>query len=157
MRRPDLLHRVDRVMQEFSLPRLSISDFQRAENQVIFQLVLESLEQDLAEPLSFVLNGLDLPMMEWADVLLARTEKLDPVEDRVLEGLLRDILQLRKIYLGESIDYYRFQMEDLQQTGDSQAGEVAQRVFQHTQVLLRLDKALARYTSRTAAATHVNT
>jgi DNA primase len=156
MRRPDLLHRVDRVMQEFSLPRLSISDFQRAENQIIFQLVLESLEQDLAEPLSFVLNGLDLPMMEWADVLLVRTEKLDPVEDRVLEELLRDILQLRKIYLGDSIDYYRFQMEDLQQTGDSQAGELAQRVFQHTQVLLRLDKALARFTSRTAAATHPN-
>jgi DNA primase len=154
MRRPDLLHRVDRVMQEFSLPRISISDFQRSENQVLFQLVLESLEQDLAEPLSFVLNGLDLPMMEWADVVLARTEKLDPVEDRVLEGLLRDILLLRKIYLSDSIDYYRFQLEDTQGKDEKLADELSQRVLQHTQVLQRLDKALARYTSRSAAATH---
>lgn len=156
MRRPDLLHRVDRVMQEFNLPRLSISDFQRAENQIIFQLVLESLEQDLAEPLSFVLNGLDLPMMEWADVLLERTEKLDPVEDRVLEGLLRDLLLLRKIYLNESIEYYRFQLEDTPEGDAGLAGELSQRVLQHTQVLQRLDKALARFTSRTAAATHAN-
>ena len=127
---------------------------QRSENQVLFQLVLESLEQDLAEPLSFVLNGLDLPMMEWADVLLARTEKLDPVEDRVLEGLLRDILLLRKIYLSDSIDYYRFQLEDTQGKDEKLAEELSQRVLQHTQVLQRLDKALARYTSRSVAATH---
>ena len=56
MRRPDLVYRLDRAMQEFNLPRLSVNDFQRAEHQALFQLVQESLDQNASEPLHFVLN-----------------------------------------------------------------------------------------------------
>ncbi len=69
MRRPELVFRIDRELQQDSLPRLSRTDFDRADYQTVFDLVQESLSQDISEPASFVLNGLSLPLMEMADEL----------------------------------------------------------------------------------------
>ena len=74
LRRPDLVYRIDRKLQEDNLPRLSFDDFQAAEHRTIFQLVQESLDQDEVEPLNYVMNQLSLPLMELADGLLARTK-----------------------------------------------------------------------------------
>ena len=148
MRRPDLVYRLDRAMQEFSLPRLSMNDFQRAEHQTLFQLVQESLDQNVSEPLHFVLNSLSLPLMDKADDLLARTSRLDPVEDRVFEDVLRAILNLRILYVRESLDYLRFIMDEAQQQGDFQTKEYRQSVLHYSIMLKHLNSALGRYTSR---------
>ncbi len=154
MRHPHLLSRVDRNLQMDGLPRLSVMDFQSAENQALFQVILESLEQDLAEPLNFVLHGLSLPMMDKADEILARTEKLDPVEDRILEEIMRNILTLRKMITREGVEYCRFQQQEAQEQGSVQLVELSQAITRYSQALHRLDKALARYTSRAVEKTH---
>jgi DNA primase len=148
MRRPDLVYRLDRAMQEFNLPRLSINDFQRAEHQAFFQLIQESLDQNATEPLHFVLNSLSLPLMDKADDLLERTAKLDPVEDRVFEDVFRAILNLRILYVRESLDYLRYIMDEAQQQGDLQSKEYQQGVLQYTILLKHLNSALGRYTGR---------
>jgi DNA primase len=148
MRRPDLVYRLDRAMQEFNLPRLSVNDFQRAEHQALFQLVQESLDQNVSEPLHFVLNSLSLPLMDKADDLLERTSKLDPVEDRVFEDVLRAILNLRILYVRESLDYLRYIMDEAQQQGDLQSKEFQQGVLHFTILLKHLNTALGRYTGR---------
>jgi DNA primase len=149
MRRPDLVYHVDRVMQEFRLPRLGQADFERAEHQAIFALVQESLTQDIAEPLHFVLNGLSFPMLDKADELLARTDRLDPVEDRVLEDLLRAFLNLRILNVRESLAYYQFSLEDSQQQAEPGiVKEYLKAVQEYSQMLKRLDQAIGRYTSR---------
>jgi len=149
MRRPDLVYRIDRVMQEFQLPRLGQPDFERAEHQAIFALVQESLAQDVAEPLHFVLSSLSFPMLDKADELLAQTNKLDPVEDRVLEDILRAFLNLRILNVRESLAYYRFLLEEAQQQEDTgMIKEYLLAVQQYTRMLHRLDKAIGRYTSR---------
>ena len=153
MRRPDLVFRVDRAMQEYRLPRLAQSDFERAEHQAIFELVQESLDQDIAEPLNFVLSGLSFPMLDKADDLLARTDKLDPVEEKVLEDLLRALLNLRILNVRESLDYYRFLLEESQQQEDkAQVNEYLHAVQQYSQMLHRLNQAMGRYTSRSVDA-----
>jgi hypothetical protein len=135
-------------MQEFSLPRLSMNDFQRAEHQTLFQLVQESLDQNVSEPLHFVLNSLSLPLMDKADDLLQRTAKLDPVEDRVFEDVLRAILNLRILYVRESLDYLRFIMVEAQQEGDTQIKEYKQGVSHYSTMLKHLYSALGHYTGR---------
>ena len=50
-----------------------MDDFQHVDHQAIFALVQESVDQDVAEPLNFVLGSLSLPMMDKADDLLQRT------------------------------------------------------------------------------------
>ena len=148
MRRPDLLYRLDRRLQELGLNRLSTGDFQHADHQAILRLLLQSVDQDMAEPLNYVLNSLSLPMMEVADGLLARTGNLDPSEDRVLDDLVRAILTMRDQAVRQSIEYLRYLMEEAQQQGDLKASQYQQTMVQHTLVLQRLNLALGQYTSR---------
>ncbi|HSF81841.1 MAG TPA: DNA primase [Anaerolineales bacterium] len=148
LRRPDLLYKVDRELQAQGLVRLSVNDFQHADHRSILRLLQESVDQDMAEPLSHVLNGLSLPMMEIADELLVRTEKLDPNEDRVLADVLRALLELRERSVRQNIEHLRFLMEDAQQSGDLRATQYSQTMVQHTHLLDRLNQARARYTGR---------
>ena len=148
LRRPDLVYRIDRKLQEDSLPRLSFDDFQAAEHRTIFQLIQESLDQDEVEPLNYVMNQLSLPLMDLADGLLVRTEKLDPNEERVLEELMRQLLFLRQRNLRQANEHLMFLMEDARDSGDIKALEFTKQVNQNLLVQQSLDMALGRYTSR---------
>ncbi|HJW89709.1 MAG TPA: DNA primase [Anaerolineales bacterium] len=147
LRRPDMVYRVDRSLQERGLGRLVLDDFQSADHQVLLRLIEESLEQDHAEPLLYVQNNLSLPLMELADRLLLRTEKLDPNEEKVLDDLVRAVLALRKRRLLQSMDHLRFLMEEAQENGDPRASEFNQTMLQYMQARLRLDQAIEHYTN----------
>jgi len=148
LRRPDLVYRVDRALQERGLGRLSLDDFQSADHKTLLRLIESSLEQDHAEPLHFVLNSLSLPLMEAADRLLAGTEKLDPNEERVLADLVRTLLDLRRRNLHQHVDHLRFLMEEAQESGDIRAREYLQTMKHYIETRDRLDQALGRYTER---------
>jgi len=150
LRRPDLLYKVDRALQEAGLGRLSPEDFPHADQQAILRLLIQSVDQDVAEPLSYVMNRLSLPMMEVADGLLAKTQKLDPNDDKVLEDLLRALLELRHRNLSQNIDYLRYLMEDAQQQGDLKATQYQQIMVQHIRTRRSLDQAIGQYTDHTA-------
>ncbi len=150
LRRPDLIYRVDRAMQERGLTRLSSDDFQLAEHQAIFFLIQESIDQEDIEPLNYVLNRLSLQMMDVADVLLRRTEKMDPNEDKVLEDLVRALLELRRRNLRQGIEHLRFLMEEAQQKGDGLTTEYQESMLQYTVTLNRLYQAIGQYTERSA-------
>jgi DNA primase len=149
LRRPDLVYRVDRALQEHGLGRLALDDFQSADHQFLLRLIEESLEQDHAEPLIYVLNGLSMPLMELADRLLIRTEKLDPNDERVLDDLIRALLVLRRRHLRQHMDHLRFLMEEAQESGDLQARDYQNTIRQYTQARSRLDKAIGHYTAHT--------
>jgi hypothetical protein len=148
LRRPDLLYKVDRHLQEAGLGRLSVDDFQRADHQTIYRLIQISIDQDDTEPLNYVLNRLSLPLMDTADGLLERTTRLDPVEDRVLEDLLRALLDLRRRILHQNLEYLGYQMQEAHQQGDWMAAEHQQSLKQFTTALNRINLAIARYTNR---------
>jgi DNA primase len=151
LRRPDLIYRVDRAMQERGLTRLSNDDFQLAEHQALFSQIQESIEQEDVEPLNYVLNRLSLPMMDVADVLLHRTENMDPNDDKVLEDLVRALLELRRRHLRQGIEHLRFLMEEAQQKGDGLATEYQQSMLQYAVTLNRLYQAIGQYTERTSS------
>lgn len=148
LRRPDLLYKVDRYLQEEGLSRLSQDDFQHADHQTILSTLRDSINQDMAEPLNYMLNSLSLPMMEVADDLLARTENLDPNEGRVLGDLLRTLLDLRHRYVRQSIEHLQYLMKDAQGQGDLMATQYQQSMVQHISIRHRLDRARGHYSSR---------
>ena len=151
LRRPSLLYKVDRLLQDYGLSRLSPEDFQHADHQTIMGLFQRSVDQDEAEPLNFVFNYLDLQMMELADSLLARTEKLDPNEDRVIEDLMRGLLELRRRNLNQQFEYLQYIIREDQGQGDFRASQHIQTVVQLTGLLRLLDNAIGRYTGRIKA------
>jgi DNA primase len=148
LRRPDLLYQVDRHLQENGLGRLSEEDFQNADQRTILHILLESVDQDIAEPLNYVLSSLSLPMMEVADDLLARTARLDPNDERVLADLLRAVLHLRLRNLKQYNDHLRFMQEEAQQQGDLMAGEYGQIMVYNSRILNQLNKAMGKYSDR---------
>jgi DNA primase len=152
LRRPDLLYKVDRALQEDGLSRLLPEDFQHTDHQSIFRLLHESVDQDMAEPLNYVLSSLSLSLMELADGLLEFTTRLDPNEERVLEDLLRALLDLRKRNLRQNNEYIRFMMEEAQQQGDFKATQYREIMVQNSRILDRLNRALGKYTSHSIPA-----
>ncbi len=152
LRRPGLLYQVDRRLQEEGLVRLSAEDFEHADHQAIMRLFQASVDQDMAEPLNYVFNSLSLPMMELADDLLARTTELDPNEERVLEDLMRGLLDLRQRRLHQEIEYLRFQFVEAQPQDDIQTTQNMQTMVKMTEVKRRIDRAIKKYTSRSYSA-----
>jgi DNA primase len=147
LRLPDILYKVDRHLQQAGLSRLVQDDFQAADHQTILQLLQDSIDQDVAEPLDYVMNHLSLPMMEVADSLLARTEKLNPNEEAVLSDVLRNLLLLRLQSVNQNIEYVRFLIEEAQNQGDLKAEHFQKLSQQNAAIRYRLDQALGKYTS----------
>lgn len=145
LRQPDLVYRVDRALQENGLSRLSQDDFYSADHQELLRVIEESLEQDHTEPLIYVLNSLSLPLMELSDNLLQRTEKFDPNEDRVLEDMIRAVLQLRRRRLYQQIDHLRYMMEDAQESREDQVADYQATMQQFISTRGRLDRALGHF------------
>lgn len=146
MRKPNLLFRMDRELQAQNLPRLSVEDFQHAGHQTVFRLLQESIDQDFAEPITFVMGSFSLPMMEFADGLLAGTEKVDPVEDRVLEDLMRTVLYMRQRSLHQDGEYLHYLAEEAQENGDPKATQYGEAFLRLQKTRANLDRALGRYT-----------
>jgi len=145
LRQPELLFQVDRMLQQHGLSRLAAADFAQVDHQEILRLLQESIDQDISEPLNYIMGKLSLNMMDIADEILAHTEKLDPNQDRVTEDVKRILLNLRRRNVIQAIEYQRFLIEDAQQLGDTKAKQYQQNMIQLSQVCLKLDKALGEF------------
>jgi DNA primase len=151
LRHPNLIYLVDRALQESGLGRLSVKDFQHSDHQVIYRLVNESLEQEEAEPVHYVLAKLPLSLMEFTDDILAQTDNVDAQDRRVLRDLLRALLDLRRRNLSQNIDQLRYLMEDAQQEGDLKAQQYQKIMSQHILARSLLDQAVQIQLSRSKA------
>jgi DNA primase len=148
LRQPDMIFQVDRRLLKAELGRLSVQDFHQSDHQAIFRLLLDSLGQDEVEPLNFVLNALSQSLMDSAEALLEQTKDLDSNMDRVLEDLLRAVIDLRRRELNQRIEQLRFLMEEEQQTGDLRASVYVETMRQYVTGRHLLDRALGYYTNR---------
>jgi DNA primase len=147
LRRPDLVYRVDRALQENGLNRISVDDLQTGDHQALLQLVDDSLKQDHSEPQLFVQNSLSLPLMDLVDRLLAKTDQLDPNEDKVMEDLVRTLLVLRQRRLFQEIEHIQFLMEEAQMVEDQDVADIQKTMMEYIAARSRLDQALGFYTS----------
>jgi DNA primase len=140
-RKPELLYRLDRLLQQYGLRRLSADDFEYTDYQLLFGLIRDAVEQDQTEHNDFVIESLPESLRGLSHELLAQTERLDPVDEKVLEELLRGAIKLRRVMAGENLNQLRFLQEDAQQTGDLRATSYQDLVLQHTRLLRDLDQA----------------
>lgn len=143
-RRPELLYRLDRLLQQFDLTPLAREDFEYTDHQLLFGLIHEAVEQDQTEHHDFVVDAMPELLRSLSRELLAQTEKLDPVDEKLLEELLRGVIKLRRVAAGENLNQLRFLQEDAQQTGDLRAASYQDLVLQHTRLLRDLDQANRR-------------
>ncbi len=140
LRRPDLLPRLDRRLQESGLGALTTADFEYTDYQLLLGLLQKALEQDEAEIPHFVQTHVEESLRD-VHASLAAQPAPKGTDDRLLDELTRQVLQLRRQVLSESLNQLRFLQEEAQQSGDQIATTYQQMVLQYTRSLNYLDVA----------------
>jgi len=147
-RKPELLYRLDRKLQEFGLSPLAAEDFEYTDHQLLFDVVRLAVEQDEKEHQNYLMSHLSKTMKALSQDLLAKTEKLEPADDRLLEELLARFLDLRRAHAMNSVNQLRFLQEDEQQEGGTNIKTYQEQAIQFTRLLHGLDQAKRRIFSR---------
>ena len=140
-RKPELLYRLDRSLQEFGLIALTAEDFEYTDSQLLFKLIRESVEQDKTEHHTFVVDALPESLQSRSLELAREAEKVERLEEKMLEELLRGVIKLRRVAAGENLNQLRFLQEEAHQGGDLRASSYQDLVLQHTRLLRDLDQA----------------
>lgn len=143
-RKPELLYRLDRSLQELSLAPLETQDFEYTDHKLLFGYIRESVEQDKAEHHTFVVEALPEALQGLSRDLLAQTVNMETLDEKQLEELLRAIIKLRRTVAGENLNQLRFLQEEAQEDDDSRASFYQDVVLQHTRLLRDLDQARRR-------------
>ncbi len=147
-RRPELLYRLDRLLGQYGLTPLAAADFEYTDYQILFGLIRAAVEQDQTEHHEFVVEAIPESLRGLSRELLVMTEKLDPVDEKLMEELLRGVIKLRRLAAGENLNQLRFLQEDAQQAGDLRAASYQDLVLQHTHLLRDLDQARRKMSLR---------
>jgi hypothetical protein len=111
----------------------------------LFGLIREAVEQDKTEHHEFVVDALPESLQALSRELLAQVDKLDPVEEKVLEELNRGLIKVRRLMAKEKINQYRFLIEEAQQASDAESVVKYQNEVSKLMQLMRaLDLALKK-------------
>jgi DNA primase len=144
--KPELLYRLDRLLQEYGLIALNAEDFEHTDHQMLFELIREAVEQDKTEQHEFVVESLPESLQGLTRDLIARAQKPELLDEKLLEELLRGVIKLRRVAAGENLNQLRFLQEEAHQSGDLRAASYQSLVLQHTRLLRDLDQAYRRMT-----------
>lgn len=147
-RKPELLYRLDRKLQEFGLSSLAAEDFEYTDHQLLFGVVRLAVQQDEKEHQNYMISHLPETMTALSQDLLAQTENLEPVDDRLFEELLARFLYLRRAHAMINVNQLRFLQEDEQQQGGDNIKMYQEQAIQFTRLLHSLDQAKRRLSSR---------
>jgi DNA primase len=139
--RPELIFRVDRLLQENGLGTLAVEDFAYTDEQLLFGLIRQSVEQDEIDQHIFVVQSVPEALEGLRGELLALTANVEVLDDRLIEELLRGIRRLREDAATEKRTQYRFLQEEAQESGDSDAAtQYLEEVLKLTQLKRALDE-----------------
>jgi DNA primase len=147
-RKPELLYRLDRSLQEYGLTALDAQDFEYTDHKILFGFIRESVEQDRADHHEFVVDALPESLQNLSRELFAQTEKMDLMDEKLLEELLRGVIKLRRVAASENLNQLRFLQEEVQQSDNERASFYQDVVLQHTRLLRDLDQAHRKMTQK---------
>jgi len=140
-KKPELLYRLDRSLEEHKLLKLGVQDFEYTDHQMMFGLIRDALEQDKTEQHEFVVESVPASLESLLQELDSQTEKSERMEGKLLEELLRGVIKLRRVAAGENLNQLRYLQEEAQQVGDLRAASYQSLVLKHTRLLHDLDQA----------------
>jgi DNA primase len=145
MRRPELVYKLDRMLQQGQLRRFSPEDFEQADFQTLARLLQEALGQDGEEPQTYLQTHLPEDLEETAAALTAPITPNEPADDRMMEDLTRSLLKLRLVRISEGLQQLRFLQEEMQQeSGAAGLNPYQEIIMQYAQTRSRLDQALGK-------------
>jgi DNA primase len=146
-RKPALLYRLDRKLQEFGLSALAAEDFEYTDHQLLFSVVRQAVEQDEKDHHHYAVSNLPDPISDFSRDLLAQADDL-PVDDKLMEELLARFIDLRRTHAMMNINQLRFLQEEEQQQGGANMKAYQEQTLQFSKLLNSLDQAKKKTLSK---------
>ncbi len=142
LKRPELVYRLDRKLEEFGLSPLAVEDFEYTDHQLLFGVLRLAVEQDEKEHQNYLNAHLPETLTTLTNDLLNQTEKIDKTyDDRLLEDLLNRLLDLRRTHATSNVNQLRFMQEDDETQGGMNIKMYQEQTMQFTRLLRSLDLA----------------
>jgi hypothetical protein len=150
-RKPELLYRLDRTLQEFGLSALAVEDFEYTDHQLLFGVVRLAVEQDEKDHHHYVMTHLPDAVKDFAKELLEKTETLDLLDDKLMEELFARFVDLRRANAMANNNQLRFLQEEEQQQGGENIKIYQEQTIQLTKLIHGLDQAKRKLSSKRQA------
>jgi DNA primase len=150
-RRPEMLYRLDRKLEEFGLSALAVEDFGYTDHQLLFGFVRQAVEQDEKDHRHFISTHLPEALDDLSRDLLAKTATLDNMDDRTLEDLVNRFIDLRRANAMANMNQFRFLQEEDQQQGGVNMKMYQEQTLQLTKLIHSLDRAKRKLSSKRQA------
>lgn len=150
LRKPELIYRLDRKLEEYGLSPLAVEDFEYTDHQMLFNVLRQAMSQDEKDHGQYVISQMPEALSTLTNELLAQTEKLDVLDDRLLEDILGRFLDLRRTHAMTNVNQLRFMQEDEQQQGGENLKIYQEQAIQFTRLLRGLDQAKLKLSKRQA-------
>lgn len=148
VRKPDLLYRIDRGLEEFGLLPLTVEDFEYTDHQLLFGVLRLAMEQDEKEHQSYLLSQIPETLSVLTTDLMAQTERVDPLNDKMLDDLLDRFLDLRRTHAMTNVNHLRFIQEDEQQQGGANLKPYIEQTGQYVRLISKIDQAKRKLSKR---------
>ena len=142
---PVLLSKLDRKLQEASLPGLSVKDLEKTDHQLILDLLQRSLEQDVHDMLKYVEINLPAEIQTTLAKLIGQKPS-DGMEDKLLDELIRSVITIRKDRIKKSLEQISYMMKDPENTNPSRLSDMASEMQKHSNELKNLDEVRKKLT-----------
>lgn len=150
LRKPDLLYRLDRKLEEFGLSPLATEDFEYTDHQLLFNVLRQAMGQDEKDQGQYVFSQIPDDLTSLVNELLAQTEKLESPDDKLLEDLLARFLDLRRFHAMSNVTQLKFMQDDEQQQGGENIKVYIEQTMRFTRLLNGLDQAKLKLSKRQA-------
>ncbi|MBX3036146.1 MAG: DNA primase [Anaerolineales bacterium] len=149
LKKPELLYRLDRKLEEFGLSPLAVEDFEYTDHQLLFGVLRLAVEQDEKEHQNYLMSHLPEALTPLANDLLSQTEKIEKTyDDKLLEDLLNRFLDLRRTHATSNVNQLRFMQEDDETQGGMNIKLYQEQAMQFTRLLRSLDLAKRKIVKR---------
>ena len=145
-RKPVLLYRLDRTLQEFGLSALAAEDFEYTDHQLVFGVIRLAVEQDEKEHQHYVMTHLPETISDVSRDLLAQTENPEHVENKVFEELISMVIDLRRMNAMTNNLQLRFLLEEEQDGANKRMYQ--EQVSQLAKLIYSLDQAKRKLSSK---------
>jgi DNA primase len=145
-RKPALLYRLDRTLQEFGLSALAVEDFEYTDHQLVFGVIRLAVEQDEKDHQHYVMTHLPETISDVSKDLLAQAENLEHVENKVFEELTSLIIDLRRMNAMTNNIQLRFLLEEEQEGLNKKIYQ--EQVSQLAKLIYSLDQAKRKLSSK---------
>lgn len=142
LRQPEILHSLDRSLQEASLPRLETADFNHTEHQLIFQLLQNALNQIEMDPLLYIQSRHDPSLTPGMDAILNAPLPAEDAQDKLLADLTQAVLRLRRANTVEKVSQLQFLVLEAMQDGQLRVAAYEEEAARLGQLRNLLDHAL---------------